>query len=71
MHDYDDAPKMLSPEREQDLLNRLLGYIGEYFDGSQLYDILHNTLEMSHEDIEGLGFCLQDEYEAPTMEQKM
>ena len=55
--------KMLSPEREQDLLDRLLGYVGEYFDGSQLYDILHNTLEMSHEDMEGLGFDLSDCYE--------
>jgi hypothetical protein len=60
-----------TPEREKALVNRLLGYVGEYFSDSQLYDILHNTLDMSHEDIEGLGFCLEDQYETQTMEQKM
>ena len=65
------AKSSLSPEREQELLGRLVDYVSEYFGDSELYDILHNTLEMSHEDMEGLGFCLQDQYETPTMEQKM
>jgi hypothetical protein len=62
---------MLSPEREKELLDRLMGYIVEYFNESDLYDILHHTLEMSHEEIEGLGFDLYDYYEAPNMGQKM
>lgn len=66
-----EATHILSPEREQELLDRLIGYVGEYFGGSELYDILHHALEMSHEDMEGLGFDLHDYYEAPDMGQKM
>lgn len=50
-------------EREQELLARLLEYIGEYFFGRQLYDILHHTLGMSLDDMEALGFSLE-EYDA-------
>jgi len=59
--------KILSQKREQELLDRLLGYIGEYFSGRELYDILHNTLEMTHEEMEGLGFDLQSYYGFETM----
>lgn len=65
------AGNVLSPEAEQDLLGKIIGYMGEYFDGSQLYDILHNTLEMSHAEMEGLGFDLRHCYAATTLDMGM
>ena len=49
--------------REQRLINELLNYFAEHHDSSELYRILHGDLEMSHEDIELLGFDLSQCYE--------
>lgn len=62
---------LLTSEREMELLDRLIGYVGEYFSGSELYDILHHTLEIGHDEMEALGFSLQDYYDAPNMEPTM
>lgn len=63
-------------ERQRELLDRLIGYIGEHFSGSELYDILHHTLEMSLDEMESIGFDLQDyddeqHMKVPTMDQTM
>ena len=50
--------------REQRLVNELLNYFAEHHDSSELYRILHGDLEMSHEDIELLGFDLSQCYES-------
>ena len=55
------AIQALSQERKQELLERLANYMGEHFDDSQLYDILHDTLEISHAEIAGLGFSLRQD----------
>lgn len=47
-------------EREQQLLNMLFSYLGEHYDSSELYEILHHDLGMTHSDIELLGFDLKD-----------
>lgn len=49
-------------EREQQLLNMLFSYLGEHYDSSELYEILHHDLGMTHSDIELLGFDLKDCY---------
>lgn len=49
-------------KREQQLLNMLFGYLGEHYDSSELYKILHHDLGMTHSDIELLGFDLKDCY---------
>ena len=59
----------VTPRRWKELANHVLGYVSEYFQDCDLYDILHNTLEMSHEEIEALGFSLSDQYEAAAPEQ--
>lgn len=45
-------------EKEQQLINELLNYFGEHHDSSELYQILHEELGMTHEDIALLGFDL-------------
>lgn len=57
------AAEGVSPERRRELVGHILDYMAEYFQDDQLYDILHHSLEMSHEEIEALGFALHDQYE--------
>lgn len=59
------------PEKEQEgqLINNILNYLADHYDDSELYRILHDDLEMSHEEIALLGFDLPDCYEEqPSMQ---
>ena len=49
-------------ERESQLINNILNYLADHYDESELYRILHDDLEMSHEEIDLLGFDLPDCY---------
>lgn len=71
-----EPQEAVTRERQRELLDRLIGYIGEHFSGGELYDILHNTLEMSLDEMESIGFDLQsyaDEQDTkgPGLEQTM
>lgn len=56
-------PEETAAERQQQLINELMNYLGEHNDSSELYRMLHGDLEMTHEEIESLGFDLSDCYE--------
>ena len=43
-------------EHQQELMDAIIGFMGEQYDSAELYDILHNALAMSNEDILSLGF---------------
>lgn len=47
-------------------MDSIIGCMGEQYDSAELYDILHNALAMSDEDILSLGFDLPQchEYDA-------
>lgn len=47
-----------------ELLERLIGCIGEHFSGQELYSIFHHTLKMSLNEMESMGFDLQAYSEA-------
>ena len=65
----EDRQPSLSADRKEKIMSAILNYMAEYFDGSSLYDILHNTLEIRNDEIGALGFCLYDEYEDEPVEQ--
>lgn len=48
--------------QEQDLIDRLIGWVGSRYDSRELYNIMHGELGMSQEDTERLGFDLSDFY---------
>ena len=50
------AAEALEPQRE--LMEAIIGYMGERYDSAELYGILHDTLEMSDQEIRSLGFDL-------------
>lgn len=58
LHGYADAlsnaANALEPQRE--LMETIIGYLGEQHDSTELYEILHGTLAMSDKDILSLGF---------------
>ena len=45
-------------EPRQELIEAIIGYMGEQYDSAELYDILHEALAMSDQDILSLGFDL-------------
>lgn len=45
-------------EPRQELIESIIGYMGEQHDSAELYDILHEALAMSDQDILSLGFDL-------------
>ena len=55
--------KQLTPERERELWDRIAGFLSSRFLDGDLYDILHQNLGISHEEMEALGFLLRDYYE--------
>lgn len=64
----DDGGTESWENRQQRLINELLNYLGEHHDGSELYRMLHGDMEMTHEEIESLGFDLSHCYgEQPGM----
>ena len=60
LHGYADAltkaAESLEPQRK--LMEAIIGYMGERYDSAELYGILHDTLEMSDQEIRSLGFDL-------------
>jgi len=53
---------MAYTDREQGLIDDILNYLGEHYDGQELYNILSEELSMSNDDIEMLGFDLSYYY---------
>ena len=53
-------------EHQKELMDSIIGCMGEQYDSAELYDILHNALAMSDEDILSLGVDLPQchEYDA-------
>ena len=60
LHGYADAladtAKQLKPQQE--LINAIIGYMGEQHDSAELYAVLCGTLSMSNQEIRSLGFDL-------------
>ena len=58
LHGYADALTNVADalEHQQELMDAIIGFMGEQYDSAELYDILHNALAMSNEDILSLGF---------------
>lgn len=71
LHGYADAltkaAESLEPRRE--LMEAIIGYMGERYDSAELYGILHDTLEMSDQEIRSLGFDLPQCMEPPQAHQ--
>ena len=71
LHGYADAltkaAESLEPQRE--LMEAIIGYMGERYDSAELYGILHDTLEMSDQEIRSLGFDLPQCTEPPQAHQ--
>ncbi|USF26254.1 hypothetical protein N510_001182 [Firmicutes bacterium ASF500] len=60
-------------EPRQELIEAIIGYMGEQHDSAELYDILHEALAMSDQDILSLGFDLpqcREQLRRETSEQK-
>lgn len=60
LHGYADALTNVADalEHQQELMDAVIGCMGGQHDSAELYDILHDTLAMSDEDILSLGFDL-------------
>ena len=71
LHGYADAltkaAESLEPQRE--LMEAIIGYMGERYDSAELYSILHDTLEMADQEIRSLGFDLPQCTEPPQAHQ--
>ena len=57
------TPKTITPERERELVDRLVDLLNSRYSGGDLYDILRHTLSMEHSEMEAMGFQLRDYYE--------
>ena len=53
------AIKPITPEREQELVAKLVDFLSSRYDAGNLYDILRHGLGMDHGDMEVLGFQLR------------
>lgn len=51
-----DCAEQLEPQQE--FLDAIIGYLGEQHDSAELYEILHDHLELPNERISALGFDL-------------
>ena len=56
-------------EPQQERMDAIIGYMGEQHDSAELYDILHEALAMSDQDILSLGFDLPQCREPPRAHQ--
>ena len=72
LHGYADAlthaAEALEPQGE--LMDAIIGYMGQQHDSAELYGILHDTLSMSDRDILALGFDLPQCQEPPQAGQR-
>lgn len=68
LHGYADALTNVADalEPQQELMDAIIGFMGEQHDSAELYDILRNALAMSDEDILSLGFDLPQCHEHKT-----
>ena len=57
------AIKPITPERERELVDRLVDFLNSRYSGGDLYNILRHILNMDHSEMEELGFQLCDYYE--------
>ena len=60
-------------EARQELVDAIIGFMGEQYPSAELYGILHDTLAMSNQDILSLGFDLpqcREQLRYETSEQK-
>ena len=57
------AIKPITPERERELVAKLVDFLSSRYNAGNLYDILRHGLGMDHSDMEELGFQLRDYYE--------
>ena len=57
------ALKTITPERESELVEKLVDLLSSRYDAGNLYDILRHGLGMDHVDMEALDFQLRDYYE--------
>ena len=53
----------ITPERERELVKKLVDLLSSRYDAGDLYDILRHGIGMDHGDMEALGFQLRDYYE--------
>ena len=53
----------ITPERERELVKKLVDLLSSRYDAGDLYDILRHGIGMEHGDMEALGFQLRDYYE--------
>ena len=53
----------ITPERERELVEKLVDLLSSRYSGGDLYDILRHILNMDHSEMEALGFQLRDYYE--------
>ena len=56
-------------ETRQELVDAIIGFMGEQYPSAELYGILHDTLAMSNQDILSLGFDLPQCREPPRAHQ--
>ena len=75
LHGYADALANVADalETRRELMEAIIGYMAEQHDSAELYDILHDTLAMSNQDILSLGFDLpqcREQLQHETSEQK-
>ena len=57
------AIKPITPERERELVEKLVDLLSSRYDAGNLYDILRHGLGIDHSDMAALGFQLRDYYE--------
>ncbi len=53
-----DCAEQLEPQQE--FIDAIIGYLGEQHDSAELYEILHDCLDLSAERIKALGFDLPE-----------
>lgn len=58
LHGYADALTNVADalEHQQELMDSIIGCMGEQYDSAELYDILHNALAMSRQGYPVFGF---------------
>lgn len=61
--DASSQPEETAAQRQERLINEVFNYLGEHNDSSELYRIFRDDLDMTHEEIESLGFDLAHCYE--------
>lgn len=58
LHGYADALRDVSNQQKRtwQIVNDILGYLSDLWDDEKLYDVLHNSVGISNEELDMLGF---------------